>query len=133
MEGTHRKYRLGWISIIAMLSVGLISDIATIIPFVGDVVGPLFWIFMSGFLYFKKHGLMSWRTFLPSITSLVIEVIPVLQEIPTFTLAVAIIATLSRLEDSLGINVSGVASVMKGNISGLRKAPLNQGGVRRPG
>ena len=122
MEKEKPKHRIGWLAIIVLLLVSGIADLTTLIPLVGDFVGPVFWICMSWYLWKTKHGLINWKNLVPELISLVAELIQIVQEFPTIIGATIVIIVISRLEDKTGIKLTPPSKIK----------PLNQGGVRKP-
>ena len=109
----------------------LFSDLLTLIPIVGDVVGPVFWISIGYYFWKKGLGLFNWRRFVPEIISFIAELIPGVQELPSMFLGMIIIALLTKIEQKTGINP---INLVKGKITPPRIVikPLNSGGVRQP-
>lgn len=132
MEEKNKGYRIGWGMIVILLGLASIADLTTLIPIVGDFVGPVFWLGMSWYLWKTGHGLLKPKTFIPEIISLIAEFIPVVQELPTIIAATLAIIIVSRLEDKTGISL--LAPISRGQKVRLpsKPPPLNQGGVRQP-
>jgi hypothetical protein len=82
----------------------LFSDILTLIPIVGDIVGPVFWTSIAYYFWKKGLGLFNWRRFVPEIISFIAELIPGVQELPSMFLGMIIIALLTKIEQKTGIN-----------------------------
>jgi hypothetical protein len=103
----------------------------TLIPIVGDIVGPVFWTSIAYYFWKKGLGLFNWRRFVPEIISFIAELIPGVQELPSMFLGMIIIALLTKIEQKTGINP---INLVKGKITPPRivRKPLNNGGVRQP-
>ncbi len=133
-----KKHKLGNIATIILFIAACIADALSLIPFVGDLVGPIFWILASIYFWKSGMGLMNPRRLITSAISTVAELIPVVQEFPTIIAGMIIIIVLTRIEDKTGISVTSVAGGGKPylNSGGVRlpppKVPLNQGSVRPP-
>ncbi len=109
----------------------LFNDLLTLIPIVGDVVGPVFWVGIGYYFWKKGLGIFNWRRFVPEIISFIAELIPGVQELPSMFLGMIIIALLTKIEQKTGINP---INLVKGKITPPRivRKPLNSGGVRQP-
>jgi len=130
-------YRLGWGAIIVLMFAAGLADLASLIPFVGSFVSPVYWILVAIFLYMKGFGLMNPGRLATQIVGLVAEMIPVVQAFPAFLIATAALIILTRVEDKTGIQapLQGGAASGKPTLGGKPGGPmpLNQGGVRAPG
>ncbi len=133
-EKAKTNYRIGWGMIFALLVVSGIADIATIIPFVGDLVGPAYWGGMTWYLWKTGHGIVDWKKLVTGGFSIVVELIPFLQWLPTIFVCTAIIIVISHFEDKTGLSLAHPLS--EGKKLTLprqqRRSPANQGGVRLP-
>ena len=132
----HHRIRIG--QGVALIVLAAIADLITLIPIAGDIVGPVFWISVS--IYFWKSGLgvMNVGRLVTSTVSLVAEMFPVIQELPTILVGMIIIIVLFFFEDKSGVHISSIIGGGKSplNKTGVRATPppipLNQGGVRPP-
>lgn len=119
------QYRLGGSSIAFLVFIAIAADLITLIPGAGTLgVAPIFWIIVSVFLYFKGFGIINARRLATSITSMVVEMVPVIQELPLLTAGVLTLIMFTRLEDKMGRKTAPTESP--------GPQPLNQGGVRLP-
>ncbi len=125
MESADKK-RLGSLAIAILLFTGIVADIFTLIPFVGIAVGPIFWIFVSIWLWKSGFGFLNARRIATSAISAVAEVIPVVQEFPLIVVGVIVLIFMLKAEERLGLSLSVGKTGMGG------KTPLNSGGVRAP-
>jgi hypothetical protein len=129
------KYRITFWAGAIFIIVGLIFDLFTLIPFVGDFIGWLFWLGGGYYLYKTGHGLANWKTAVPELISFVAEFIPAVQELPTIFIATIIIVVVSRFEDKTGVSLM---PKMSKKIAGatpprLKPTPVNsEPGVRQP-
>ncbi|MDB5238822.1 MAG: hypothetical protein JWO00_157 [Candidatus Parcubacteria bacterium] len=103
-----------------------VAELLTLIPFAGAIVGPLFWIGAGIYLWHKGCGFLKVGRLVTEAISFIAEMIPVVQELPTIIVGMAIVIALIRLEDKTGV------SVMKRFGGKQGRVPLNAGGVRRP-
>src|SRR3989344_8145845 len=132
MPEQNKKHRIGILAIVILVLISGLADATTLIPLVGDFVGPVFWVFMTYYFYKTKHGLLNWKNLAPSIVSFVAEFIPVVQEFPTIIGATIVIIFVSRLEDKTGISLMKPLSQGQKVHLPSRTPPLNQGGIRQP-
>lgn len=140
-ENQKKKSRIGLIAIVILVVAALIADLLSLIPFVGDIVGPLFWIGASIYFWQSGLGLVNGRRLATSIISMVAEMIPAIQELPLILAGIIAIIVMVRIEDKTGISLTPHIAG-KGGMplvqNGLRSPagtppPLNQGGIRAPG
>ncbi len=134
-----KTYRIPLKHAIGLIILAGIADLLTLIPFVGILVGPTFWLLM-GKLYFSKRGIrmMGGKQGTTRLISMIAEVIPVVQELPTIIVGMIVILVMTYLEDKTGLPVSSVAGAGQGGkvSDGIRRpppiVPANHGGVRAP-
>lgn len=123
------NYRLSMAAIVVMIFIAAIADLFTLIPLAGDIIGPVYWVAVSIFLYTKGFGLVNGRRLTTSLISMIAEMIPAIQELPLLLGGTIVLVVFSRLEDRTGI------SLTKGKI-GIAKGPtprvMNVDGVRQP-
>lgn len=99
------NYRISITAGIFLVIAAIIADLISLIPFVGTVSGPLFWIIVSWYLWKKGCGLFNPRRFATEIISSVIEIIPAIQALPAATAGIIAVIVMIRLEDRTGISV----------------------------
>ena len=58
-DNSVKKGQLSTLNSIVLLLLALVADIATIIPFVGDFVGPVFWGLITVFFWKKGMGIIN--------------------------------------------------------------------------
>lgn len=122
----NTTYRIGNAGVVLLIAGASLADLLSLIPLVGDVVGPLFWI-CAGFYFYKQGmGVISMRRAIPTIISFVGELIPVVQELPMILGGIIAVIIITRIEDRTGIQLPATKSFTKMN------KPLNSGGVRAP-
>jgi len=140
VEKVKVKYRMGKAGMAFWMGAAIIADLITLIPFAGDIVGPLFWICVSIYLWKIGCGLLNARRLATSVISMIAEMIPGAQEFPLLVLGMLAIILMIRIEDKTGVNISGKLGkkgagghVKDGvNPPKMQQAPLNQDGVRAP-
>jgi hypothetical protein len=121
---SSKNSRIGNGMAFLILIIAGITEVLTLLPFVGDLIAPIFWIAFALYLWKAGCGFLKLQRLAPEIVSFACEMIPGLQELPTIILATILIILTVRLEDRTG------RSILKPLASG--KGPLNQNGVRRP-
>lgn len=136
-----KKYHISNVIAIILAIFALVADVFTIIPFVGDFVGPIFWLLASFYFWKNGMGFINGKRGITTVISTIAELIPGIQELPTIFVGMLIIIGTSRLEDKTGISVSAITSKKPGtgvkiNVGGRREAPQkipqNQSGLRPP-
>lgn len=130
MEG--KQYRIGTVAAGLLIILAIIFDILTLIPIVGDFLGPLFWVMAS--IYFWKIGMgfVNGRKLAVTLISLVAELIPVIQEFPAILLGIIVVIVMTRIEDRTGVSLS---PTKKPGVTAprIQRAPVNATpGVRPP-
>ena len=141
MEETKPKYRMGTAGIVFWIAFAALADLLSLIPFVGDFVGPIFWVCASIYLWKVGCGLLNARRLATSLISMIAEMIPGVQEFPLILAGIIAIIIMVRVEDKTGISVPGIGGKKTGstlvqngvNPPRIQQSPLNQGGVRAPG
>ena len=141
MQETNNKNRLGSNAIVTLIVIAIIVDLLSLIPSVGTIVGPLFWI--GAGMYFWKAGLgfINGKRLTTGIISVIMEMILLLQWLPMNLIGIIVIIIITRIEDKTGISLSplpvgkaGLPLVQGGMRSPkITSSPLNQGGIRAPG
>ncbi len=127
-----KKNRIGIVAIVLLVISALIADLLSLIPFVGDLVGPVFWILASVYFWKAGLGLLNTRRLAVSVISMVAELIPGVQEFPATIAGVIAIIVMTRVEDKTGISLNPLQK--KPGVTSPRNqiTPLNLGGVRQP-
>jgi hypothetical protein len=100
MEG-QKKHKLGTVAIIVLVVFATIADLLSLIPFVGDLVGPIFWVCVSIYFWKAGMGLINVRKLATSIISMVAELIPAVQELPLILAGIIAVIVMTRAEEKL--------------------------------
>lgn len=110
---------------IILLIIAIIADAFTLIPFVGALVGPMFWV--GATFYFWKVGLgfVNWGRISTSVISTLGELTPAVQFLPFITVGVIAVLILDRIQAKTGISLT---SLTKGKIG----PKMNTNGRREP-
>lgn len=130
------KNRISNLATGILLALAGVADALTLIPFVGDFVGPIFWVLASVYFWKAGLGLLNGKRLATTVISTVAELIPVAQALPTIFVGILAITMMTRFEDKTGITVPGTHMGAKANVAGVRQPPprihTNEGGVRPP-
>lgn len=106
MEGTT-KYRIKTGGAIIMAAFALFLDLVSLIPFVGDFAGPIFWIIAAVYLYIAGIKLLDGKRLAVMGADMVIKMIPYLQELPVeLLIGWLAIVVMTRIEDKTGISLN---------------------------
>lgn len=129
-----KNSRMGNGLAITLVLIAGIADAFSLIPFVGDFVGPAFWICMSIFLWMRGFGFLHFGRLATKIISTVAELIPVVQAFPTIIAGMVLVILLIRFEDRTGKSIIKPLSTggMRGAPGNLDVRALNSGGRREP-
>jgi hypothetical protein len=103
-----------------------LADLLSLIPFVGDISGPVFWVCASVYLWKIGCGFVNAKRLATGAISTIAEMIPAIQAFPMTLAGIIIVIVMVRTEDKLGM--SKTISAMNGHAS----RPLNQDGIRLP-
>lgn len=135
MEGKV-KHKIGWVFTAIFGYITLILDIITIvIPGAGDVIGPIYWPIMALIFWMKGLGFLNGKRLAAGSISLVAELIPAVQALPTLFAGFLFIVFTTRIEEKTGISITSMMSGKKPGVTLPRgqKMPLNsKPGVRLP-
>lgn len=132
-ESTGKKNRISTIGILLIGFCAIIFELITLIPFAGTLLGWVYWVGLTFYLWKTGHGLANWKLVAPSIISFAAEFFPAVQELPTIVAATIIIVIVSRIEDKTGVRLMpGTKKPGMTPPRGGRPAPLNSGGLRPP-
>jgi hypothetical protein len=136
---TSKKNRITNAAGAILVVAALVADLFTLIPLVGDFVGPIFWVLASVYFWRQGMGIVSGKQGVTKIISTIAELIPGVQELPTIFVAMLIIVGTTRLEDKTGISANVLTKGKMGpkmNVEGMRHAPpknpIHQGDFRPP-
>lgn len=108
------KQRVDWITAILMIWLALFYDgtqfLLNFIPVIGNMLSSLLiglWAWLSFYIWFKIKG-VSFSKPTRSITLFgagITEMVPILNALPAWTLAVLILIATTKAEDSIGIKI----------------------------
>lgn len=134
-ESNNKKYRIGTVAVMILISIAAIADLITLIPGLGNIIGWIFWFGVACYLWKSGHGWINWRILAPEIISLAAEFLPGIQALPTILASIIAIIVLSRLQDKTGVSLMPTGKSL--NTEGVRRPtgttkPLNSGGMRLP-
>lgn len=122
-----------------LLGASAIAELVSFIPFAGDVISIPFWLAVTYYLFKLGFGWINGRRLVTEGISMVAEMIPAVQELPTFIVAMTVLVIMIRLEEKTGISVTSLAKGKVGsalNHGGTRlpppRMPANQGEIRPP-
>ena len=110
-----KQSRIGNGMAILLVSIAGIFDLFSLIPIVGDIVGPIFWISFSIYLWRVGCGFLNTKRLATEIVSFFVELIPGFQALPTIFICTIIIILFVRIEERTGL------SVMKSFAAGDKK------------
>ncbi len=125
------KYRISLTASGFLVLLAIIADLISLIPFVGMVSGPTFWVLASWYLWKKGCGLFNARRLATELISSVVEIIPAIQALPAATVGIIAVLLMIRIEDRTGISMkpdSFAGSVRKPHYT----TDENGQGIRRP-
>lgn len=127
------NYRVGIAMSVVLVGVAGVFDAASLIPFVGTVMGPIFWVVSGVYLWTKGVGLFGGKKIATTAISFVAEIFPFSQELPMLTAGIVALLIIIRIEDKTG---KSLVKPMKAGITPprlRRTTPLNsEPGVRPP-
>jgi hypothetical protein len=76
-----------------------VADVFTLIPLVGDFVGPAFWVLVSIFLWYRGLGFLNTNRLATEIVSTVAELVPAVQELPTIITGMILVILFVRFQE----------------------------------
>lgn len=126
------NYRVKNTGAILIAFFAIFCDLVSLIPFVGDFVGPIFWVIVGIYLYTAKVKLLDAKRLAVMGADMVIKMIPVLQELPVELLIGWIaIVMMTRIEDRAGISMN--PTKIGTTAPRIQRIPVNaQEGTRLP-
>lgn len=125
------NYRIDLASSVLLIMFATLCDALSLIPFVGDIVAPIFWLIVGIYLWTKGMSLLSGRKLATTGISIIAEMIPAVQELPALLLGIITILIILRIEDKTGISTNSIKK--PGTTNPRNKVPLNsQPGIRLP-
>lgn len=126
MKGEPKKNGVAWGMFIILIFTAILADGITLIPIVGSIVGPTYWVLFSWYLKRKGYGIFNLKTLAPQGFSILIEIMPALQALPTITIMTALILMVVKVEDK--VNLHHIVPIRFPK----KAPPLNQNGMRLP-
>ena len=127
--GGDVNYRISIFASIILIMCAGVFDLLSLIPLVGDFLGPLFWAVAS--LYFWKAGLglINARKLAVTLVSMAGEMIG----LPFLMVGVVVIIAMTRIEDKTGLSLNPLSKKAGVTAPRMRKTPVNSTpGVRLP-
>lgn len=127
-----KSYRIEIFPAIVLSLIAFSCDLLALIPFVGDIVGPTFWLGAGFYLWKKGVGLFDGKKIAVWGTSLLLKLIPFLQELPVeLLLGVITMVIIVRAEDKIGLSSKTLTKPMTAPRNTIK--PVNsQRGIRLP-
>ncbi len=130
--GGNVQYRISLGAAAILTAFGGLCDLVSLIPFVGDLVGFIFWIIAGIYLWRKGIGLFSGRKLATLLVTETIKIIPILQELPSLTVGIVLVIVMTRIEDKTGFSLNPLKK-QKVTPPRNQRSPANQTpGVRLP-
>ena len=116
-----------------------LGDLLSLMPFVGSFVGPIFWVLTGIYFWIEGMGIMNGKRLATGAISMVAELIPAIQALPSLIVGIIVVIGMSRIEEKTGISLMNLKN-NKSRISQngvtpprLNRAPVNnQQGIRYP-
>lgn len=129
-----KKYKISLLASIVLIALAVIADLASLIPLVGTVVGPVFWFVAGIYFWSIGMGIINSKRLTTGAISIVAELIPVIQSLPTITVGIIAIIIMTRIEEKTGISVTSLTKRTPGvTPPRLGRQALNtQQGIRYP-
>lgn len=100
-ESKKVKYRIAGMESFFIGFFAVVTDFLTMIPFVGSLLGWIFWIFFSMYLLFIKGIWIRAKNLVTMTVSTVVEAIPIVSMLPSITLGIFLTLAQIRVEDKL--------------------------------
>ena len=136
----NKKHRIGGWAIFVLIAISVTLDIIGLIPVAKSILGTIYWIGTSIYLWKAGLGILNGRKLAAMLISWGAGFTPVIQELPIeLTAGIIAIILMTRAEEKTGISLNPMSSGKLGpkvNVAGTRmppqQAPLNQEGIRPP-
>ncbi len=133
MEDNRPAHKIGTITAFILIFVAILVDLLSLIPLLGSILGPGFWICINIYFWYVGLGIVNARRLASGIISTLIELIPILQWLPSVTLGMILVIIMIRLEEKTGISLSSVTKTPGTTPPRLRPPKFNtQQGIRYP-
>lgn len=123
-QNSNKKSRISTSASIVLVITAVIADILSLIPIVGDLTGPIYWVIVSYYLWKIGCGFVNAKQLATKAISMVAEMIPAVQEFPLTVAGIVVVIMLIKIEEKTGVNLTSLA--------GGAKKPLNHNGIRLP-
>lgn len=134
MDGNKIEHKISTLAGIILVFLAILADILSLVPLAGTIVGPIFWLVVGLYFWNIGMGVINGKRLATGAISIVAEIIPVIQSLPTITVAVIVIIIMTRIEEKTGISVSSLTKRTPGVTPPRLKPPrLNaEQGIRYP-
>ncbi len=134
MEDNRPTHKIGTLTAFILIFIAILVDLLSLIPLLGSILGPGFWICINIYFWYVGLGIVNTRRLASGIISTLIELIPVLQWLPSVTVGMILVIIMIRLEEKTGISVTSLTTRTPGTTPPrLRPPKLNaQQGIRYP-
>lgn len=131
-EKGKTKYRISAGMSVLLIAFAVICDLFSLIPFIGDIFGSIFWIIVGIYFWTKGMGILNGRKLAVTAISFVAEMIPVVQELPMLLAGIIAMLFIIRVEDKTGKSL--IKPMSKGvTPPRLQRKPFNgEEGIRPP-
>lgn len=113
MKENHSKYRISNLNVFFLISIAIVIDLITLIPFVGTFIAIPAGFGFGLYFYFKGLGILNTKRLTSQVVGMIGELIPAIQALPCFTLGIALAIYFSRIEDKTGINLFKATNITK--------------------
>ncbi len=133
-QNTRRESKISNLVAVILVFLAIIADLLSLIPFVGTVIGPIFWFAMGLYFWNIGMGIINGKRLATGAISIIGEIIPIIQSLPTITVGIIAIIIMTRIEEKTGVSVSSLNKRTPGVTPPRLKPPkLNaQQGIRYP-
>ncbi len=134
MDGNKIEHKISTLAGIILVFLAILADILSLVPLAGTIVGPIFWLVVGLYFWNIGMGVINGKRLATGAISIVAEIIPVIQSLPTITVAIIVIIIMTRIEEKTGISVSSLTKRTPGVTPPRLKPPrLNaEQGIRYP-
>lgn len=124
MADQSKQKRISGAMTAVLIGTAIVADLLSLIPFVGDFTGPVFWVIVTFYLWTLGYGFSNTKQLVTKALSMVGEMIPAVQALPLTLAGIIILLALIKAEDKIKTKT---ASTSNGD-----GKPLNEGGTRSP-
>ena len=127
-----KKNRLGNFTIVILTALSIVADLLTLIPGAGDIVGWLFWGIMGVVFWMKGLGFVNPKRLAVGAVSIIVELIPGFQALPTIAAGMIAVIAMTRAEDKLGISLNPLQKTPGVTMPRNQRTPVNSQPNYRP-